>query len=239
MTTTVSERPEPVVEAGRDASRRPALWQRPPGLVFHLSLLLPAALLLLGPSYPSNASNIAATPNLTRFATVVSAPFVAVWVVRIATYLWALRNRCSAGSASWLLLAPAVLVIVVATAATDLPLRARFALSRSAFESVVADSPVSTRSISTSSPTAESIDMLITSPDDGHTRRVGAYEVNSAYRYRGATVFEVMFQYCPSAGFVYVPSGPVPDLRPIELERATFRDLGHGWYSFAETTCVP
>lgn len=147
----------------------------------------------------------------------------AVLVLGLATLLWAagveaFRSR-DERTPWWFLAAPAMGVIVVALLCPGLPLEARWAVSRDAFEAVVDDLP--------QAPAGTEWTRL-TVP---HT--LGGYHITAAYRVRGDAIFyEANGSFFNDAGFAYLPDGPNSSVKNGSFESPTFRHLGGAWYSW-------
>jgi hypothetical protein len=107
------------------------LWRRAPGALFHVAVGLLALSLLWVHSEPG----VDLLPWLT--VVLLGCLLVLVWAVRLLTFLLALTRGRSAGSALAWLAAPAVGVVVVVLVVAGIPLQARWAISRPAFDAVV------------------------------------------------------------------------------------------------------
>ncbi|MFI7284618.1 hypothetical protein ACIBOV_30605 [Micromonospora chersina] len=120
----------------------------------------------------------------------------------------------------WFLPAPVVVVLALALVVEGVPLQARWAMSRSAFERVVATVP-------TTSPVgAEWSRVPVPS-------RIGAYRIEAAYPVPGGVVFyEANGYMTDDAGFAYLPDGPTSDLETPDFESPAFKHLGGPWYSW-------
>ncbi|MFG3301773.1 hypothetical protein [Micromonospora chersina] len=118
----------------------------------------------------------------------------------------------------WFLSAPAVVVLALVVAGA--PLQARWAMSRSAFERVVATLP-------TTSPVGvEWSSVPVPS-------RIGAYRIEAAYPVPGGVVFYEENGYMTDdAGFACLPDGPTSDLETPDFESPAFKHLGGPWYSW-------
>lgn len=120
----------------------------------------------------------------------------------------------------WFLPAPVVVVLALALVVEGVPLQARWAMSRSAFERVVATLPT------TSPVDAEWSRVPVPS-------RIGAYRIEAAYPVPGGVVFyEANGYMIDDAGFAYLPDGPTPDLETADFESPAFKHLGGPWYSW-------
>jgi hypothetical protein len=183
-------------------AHRSSLW------VFHAVVAVAAGCLLWAFSVPGISVLLAAG---------------AVLVLGLATLLWAagveaFRLR-GTRSSWWFLVTPAMGVMVVALLYAGLPLQARWALSRDAFEAVVDDLP--------EAPVGTEWTRL-TVPG-----RLGAFRITAAYRVPGGAVFyEANGSLFDDAGFAYLPGGPNPSLENGSFESPAFKHLGGGWYSW-------
>jgi hypothetical protein len=136
----------------------------------------------------------------------------AVWVV-----MFGVRRRQWSW---WFLPAPMIVVLALALLVAGAPLQARWAMSRSAFDQVVA-----TLSI-TSTVGDERYDVPVPS-------KIGAYRIIAAYRVPGGVVFQEANGYLlDDAGFAYLPEGPTPALENPDFESPVFKHLGGAWYSW-------
>ncbi|SCL51298.1 hypothetical protein [Micromonospora chersina] len=138
----------------------------------------------------------------------------AAWAVWVVTF--GVRRQWS-----WSFLpAPMIVVLALALLGTGAPLQARWAMSRSAFDRVVA-----------TVPTTGAVDgdwSSVPVPS-----RIGSYLIMSAYRVPGGVVFyEVNGSMTDDAGFAYLPDGPTPDLETPDFESPVFKHLGGAWYSW-------
>ena len=108
------------------------------------------------------------------------------WLVR---FIWKLvRDRRQLGDLSRWFIVPAMVAVVIVVLTLDLPLRARFAVSRSAFDEVVAAAP----------PSEDS--------DFSPPLSIGLYRFTSVYRDGDAIIFERTDFH--DWGFAYLPHGP-------------------------------
>ncbi|RZU76974.1 hypothetical protein EV384_5686 [Micromonospora kangleipakensis] len=145
----------------------------------------------------------------------------AVAILGVAVVLWTVGAQLSHSAGRtwpwWLPLAPAMAVVMLVLLVTGVPLRARWALSRDAFEAVVAELPE--RSPATG---FDPVPVPTT---------VGSYRITRAYLVSGGVVFyEENGAFFDDAGFAYLPDGPTPSLGNGSFESPVFRPLGGGWY---------
>ncbi|WP_435121716.1 hypothetical protein [Micromonospora tulbaghiae] len=122
---------------------------------------------------------------------------------------------------SWrFLTAPVIVVLTGALLAAGAPFQARWAVSRGAFDRVVAALPPAGPEDAEWSPVAV-------------PRRIGAYLITSAYTVPGGVVlYETNGYMLDDAGFAYLPQGPTADLATEEFEAPRFTHLGGPWYSW-------
>lgn len=184
-------------------------WRRPPGRLFHL-LLVPLALIWLWSWSVPGLNFLLWIPSV--WALGVGA---LVWGVRLLTYVVAsVRGEPTSGG-RWFLLAPACGVLALGLVIADVPLKARWAISRADFEEVVDEALA----------------------DDDHRsvehRRLGLYIITLVYRQRDAVIFyELTGALSHDAGFAYLPDGPFPELEDGSFERPQFRHLSGPWYAW-------
>jgi hypothetical protein len=180
-----------------------ALFRQPPRLVFHLAVVPLALLLLYALSFPGVSFLALAAAGLGLFAA------AALWSVRVLTYVLALRRGTAGGSPGWLLVAPLGGLLLFALVLADVPLRARWAVSKPAFERVASGGAF-----------------------DGPAR-LGTYDVVSLDREGAAVVFtEATGSFFDDAGFAYLPDGPFRELEDASREDMAFQPLGDGWYAW-------
>jgi hypothetical protein len=111
---------------------------------------------------------------------------------------------------------PVLLVLAGALVVLDVPLRARWQLSRPAFDDAVTGAM--------GSPDAVPV-------RDGRT--IGLYRVDAATRFGDAVVFtDADGGFFGGGGFAYLPGGPVDGVQDESYERPTYTDLGSGWYAW-------
>lgn len=128
------------------------------------------------------------------------------------------RSRLLSRPRMWgVVVAPILVVATVGLVASDAPLRARWALSKDAFDTVADNARGDLRS-----------DQRIELPAP---RRLGAYRVAEAYQL-GDGVFVVVDGgggLMSVEGFAHLPTGPNPVLE-AQYEGVDFRALGDDWY---------
>lgn len=130
-----------------------------------------------------------------------------VWIVALgAIGLRWLRERVAHSRPGWLLVAPVLVVATVGLLWSEVPLRARFALSRGALEDVV--------------------------HGEDRTGRVGLYEVEEVWRADGAVLIEVEGGFLASGGFAHLPDGP--EAARDGVASRTFEHLDGDWYTYSE-----
>ena len=158
-----------------------------------------------------------------------------MWVVRLVAYLWARIRHRHAGPARWFAVAPAMLVLTVATVSTALPLQIRWWLGRPDFDAVVANAPP------TPPAPAEPLTIAVAAPG-----RVGTYGVRAVAKRRDALLFmerNSNFDYsslqCGDGGFAYLPGGPFDAREFAALNNPRFSSLGDGWYWFWDPCINP
>jgi hypothetical protein len=180
-----------------------AYLRRPPGWLFYGLLAACAGLLVYDVSGPGGGFVFAL---LAALGLVLGA---VVWLVRLLAYWRASRsgNRVRSADAVRLVLCPLALLALWGLVSADVPLEARWALSRGGFDDV-ADGPV---------------------PAD-RSRRVGLYQVDRVEQEGAGVTFWVsgaggMFG---GAGFSYLPNGPWA----ATVDR-DYQHLGGRWYWWA------
>lgn len=198
---------------GHGGGRGDSFFRRPPGVVFHLALVLPAVAFLYSVSVPGFDFLI----WIVAYCILGAAALI--WFLRAGTYLWAVWHHRATGSARWWLVAPVAGALVLALIWTDAPLRVRWALSRGDFQDAVALAPPAT------------------DPEGWVTfevpNRLGSYRIIDANRVGDGVIFyERTGAFSNDAGFAYLPSGPFEELETGWFESPQFRSLGDGWYAW-------
>ncbi|MDO3686201.1 hypothetical protein [Micromonospora sp. C28ISP2-4] len=137
------------------------------------------------------------------------------WVVLVGFFV-AERRRWS-----WrFLTAPVIVVLTAALLVAGAPFQARWAMSRGAFDRVIAALPAAGPEDAEWSPVPV-------------PHRIGAYFITSAYAVPGGVVlYETNGSMLDDAGFAYLPQGPTADLATEEFEAPRFKHLGGPWYSW-------
>ncbi|MEV0647576.1 hypothetical protein AB0I28_20145 [Phytomonospora sp. NPDC050363] len=130
-----------------------------------------------------------------------------------------------AGHRSWqLVIAPVVAAAVLVALIAQVPREARWALSRPAFDDLVATLPVPAPG---------------TAPDwDGWSdeREIGTYTITAAFAVTGGYWFyEDNGAFFDDAGIAYLPSGPGPELADDGFDSARFHALGDHWYTWTHS----
>jgi hypothetical protein len=182
---------------------------RAPWRVFHVVVLVASAVLLWAYSYPG--------VSLLLLAVAVGVWGLAVlaWLVWVAMFGIG-RRRWS----WWFVPAPLVGVLVVTLVVVDVPLRARWAMSRAAFEAVVATLPPAGQA------GQEWVSVAVPA-------RIGGYRITSAVVAPDAVIFwEATGSGLDDAGFAYLPDGPKPTLENGSFEAPSFKHLDGVWYSW-------
>lgn len=139
--------------------------------------------------------------------------WVGLAVFRLGDHLRSRRPR-----PWWGIVAPVVIVVVsVGLTAVDAPLRARWAVSRSAFAAAADDTDRGSEA-----------DPVVV-PD-----RLGTYRVSGAHVLDGGLFFttEGGGGLMSAEGFAHLPDGPSERHR-TQYEGVTFRALGDGWYAWS------
>lgn len=181
----------------------PARSASPPRWWFHGALAIATLVMLWSQSTPGFDIRWAFAGLVMWFVLGV------IWLVRLIL--------CLVGGGRprwWLLVAPAMAVAMIVMIVADLPLKARFELSRADFDTAVAALPTDVRSN--------------TGPG-----RIGSYEITSWRRTAdGLILNEGNGDFMDDAGFAYLPEGPTPDLANSGFENPQFVALGDGWYAW-------
>ncbi len=200
-----SKASQPQLEDGDDVTvagetRAPLV---PPGWLFHGLLLLLFVVIFWASSSPTGGFE-------GLFAGFWIVCLAIVWLVR---FIWMLMRdwRQIVDLSRWYI-APAMVVLAIALLILDVPLKTRFAASRSEFEAVVATAP----------PTAdyEPFDIPLA---------IGSYEFTSVYRIWDAIIFHS--ESFHHGGFAYLPHGTTGIGGPIR----EVRSLGGDWYYWSHS----
>jgi hypothetical protein len=140
-----------------------------------------------------------------------------VWCVKLILSRRGFRRRWGSFA-----VAPVGGALVCAILHFDVPLQARWSLSQSAFESVVAR-------VSAGPAVGDERDEV------NVAHRVGLYSISSGRRVGGdGLIFyeasgAALFDY---AGFAYLPNGPTADLATGSFESPEFHHLSGPWYTW-------
>lgn len=186
-------------------------WAFAPGWRFHYPVAFGTLVALYLTSVPGR--------DLFPLFPVVGAGFVLVviWLVRLIGWLnqpAGLRR----GHWQWLI-GPACGVILLALVYADAPLRVRFELAKSSFNSQV-------ENLEPRGSYDEWADLEV--PD-----RIGGYGIISAYQVGDAVIFyEENGNFIDDAGFAYFPSGPTDKFGDATFENPQFRHLSGDWYAW-------
>jgi hypothetical protein len=152
---------------------------------------------------------------LFAMASLVLGCFALLWILKL---LAAVQRRDRAWI--WFAVAPMCGVAVLALLVADVPLQARWALSRGAFEDV-AESAIAPAGGSSS--WAE-----VNVPE-----RIGLYDVVSAVRVpQGVIFWEATGNFMDDAGFAYLPDGPAEVEANGSFESPRFHHLDGPWYTW-------
>lgn len=210
-----------IVAAVRRWALRPGsrarFWLRPPGWILHLIHLAATVMLLASTSVPGSMFDLAIASSALLSCTSL------VWAGRTVLYgIARIRGRAS-GRAASLLVVPLVWLVAAGLIVADVPLRARWALSRGAFEDAVADIGPADRDGAVSG--------------DWHAvdvpGRIGLYDITAAYTVdEGVIFYEPNGAFIDDAGFAYLPGGPSDALENGRFEMPTYRHLGGDWYAW-------
>lgn len=199
-----------VVAAGRSGSGPAGRFApRAPWRAFHLAVVAGAALLLWAYSYPGvSFLSLVVAVGVLGLAVLAWLVWVAMFGIRRRRWSW------------WFVPAPLIGVLVVALVVTDVPLRSRWAMSRGAFEAIVATMPPAGM--------VEQDWARVPVPT-----RIGAYHITAAVMVpEGVLFWEATGSALDDAGFAYLPDGPKPTLRSGSFEAPSFTHLGGAWYSW-------
>lgn len=202
------ERPDPRTPgdtSGGGRLLRPLRW----------TFLLALALVLAGWAWAFSLPVPAFLPSVALFLGL--AVLGVVWLALLAHAITRLAQRRPYERVWWLAIAPAAVVVTAGLLVADVPLQARWQLSRPAFEEV-ADGA------------APGLARTETRPlEDGG--RIGSYQTWMAYQQGEAVIFHVRGGgFIDDSGFAYLPEGPFPELETGSFERPEFTSLGGGWY---------
>lgn len=139
-----------------------------------------------------------------------------IWAIGAVVTVVRLARRRRVRRWRWLVVASVLVTVTAVLVATDVPLHARWGMSRGAFEDAAAQADPDL-------PRSRTRDLGV----DG---RLGLYDVWSVEQTGEAVVFAVdgggLFQ---ESGFAHLPEGPFPELERA-FESMTFTHLGGDWY---------
>lgn len=145
---------------------------------------------------------------------------VAALVLALGWLVWLglaiTRRRWARG----LLVAPLAAALVVGLAATNLPFRLRWELSRGAFEAQVQQLP----------PEPGDGDDWVVISEPGH---LGLFGVSSVQRAPGGVVFEEPLGGFDDTGVAWLPHGPDPRMENGSFERPTYWHIEGPWWGWA------
>ncbi|QGG96015.1 hypothetical protein [Actinomarinicola tropica] len=193
------------------ADREPTLTYRPPGRLYHSVLLVPVILLLYAFS----------SPTVHLFALLLSlwtlGCMAVVWVVRMSLFLWGSRRRGAVEGRRWAVAGPVVALLTSMALNAELPLEARWMMSRADFDVAAAAA-------------LEGGDGRTELPD-----RLGWYELTDVEVVGGQVVFDVRtVMPGEDSGFAYLPGGMSDIDSPTRpLPRYLLRPLGGDWYAWS------
>ena len=181
-----------------------------PGRLFHAQLAVPTIVLLWAWSYPGGHALLIVAAGCWILASAIA--WAAWGLPHLATSV-----RTQARSFA---VAPIAGLLVVILLVADVPLRARFELSRSDFDAAVATVAEAGRG-----------------DDEWHgvdaPESIGTFAIRSAHRTGDSIIFfEETGSFLYSAGFAYLPDGPSRELGTSWFEAPSFRNLGGDWYAF-------
>lgn len=182
------------------------LWRGPPRWWFHVVLVPPTGWLLWSTTLPGTELGALVLSLGALLVLALS------WGVRVLTYAAYPDRRPR--SRRWVLVAPALALAVMTALVVDLPLRARWALSRSAFEDAA----------DRAGRSGQAPEQLL--------GPIGSYDVIAIEVVDGAVFFHVLGGgLVDDCGFARLPDGRVPDqFRRGEL--TTTDALGGGWSTY-------
>lgn len=190
-----------------------SLAAAPPGWKFHAVLVLPALALLYAYSFPGMAFFVWILAAWVLLGASV------VWAVRLlGFFVWRRRRgpTVATGRARWFAIAPLGAVVVGLLLWVDAPLRARWQISRGAFDRAA-------RQVQAGELSGATYD----------SRRLGLYTVTNVEQVkRGILFYEETGSFLDDAGFAYLPGGPSPELENGGFENPQFVALGNGWYAW-------
>jgi hypothetical protein len=144
----------------------------------------------------------------------------ALWAVALVRFVARKAKNRPTGSGVWLVIAPVGAAVVLVLASSDVLLRARFALHRTAFDEVAAVIPA-----------AHGTNDFIAVP--WTERDVGSYTITGVYRIGAGVIFyERHGGFLDDAGFAHRPHGPDGIEGNGRWEHPQFRHLEGPWYAW-------
>jgi hypothetical protein len=198
----------PVASSEREVS---SLWVRPPGRQFHLMLVAPALMFLWSLSVPGSHF------FLLLLSVLLLGIGVLVWTWRLMAYglsRWRLRRTAHPG---WFLVAPLCGALLAGLTVANVPLKARWALSRPAFDGAVEEI------------IAEDVHRMTGS------ERLGLYSISRFDRHGDAIFFyEQSGGFLGISGFAYLPDGPRPQFDRY-FETLSLTHLQGPWYIWSSS----
>lgn len=163
-------------------------WRRPPGRIFHGAVAAVALVTVIGATDPG-------LNGWALFAIFGWVTVVVVWLGRVALFGLALARKRAEGRVASFLLGPLIAVLAFAVVSGDIPLRARWAVGRSAFEDYI-----------------ERPDVRPFSPESVRfdaRERLGTYEVRRIEQQGDDWYFETGQGFLfTDYGFAFLPRGP-------------------------------
>lgn len=205
--------------------------RQPPGLLFHLTLLVPTSGLLYASSTPG-------IDLIVLMGSVIGLGVGAiVWGGRAVAFATDRTRPRKAWQAVWLAVAPLCGALVLAMIVADLPLRARWSLARDDFTAALELAPeMPTDPVDPLAPHAIHDPVRFEVPG-----RIGTYAVARASRIEAGVLFHIGGSGIgfSDGGFAHIPGGPPGGLGPHEpsasfgdawFETITFHHLDGDWY---------
>lgn len=192
-----------------EGSARHKRRDAPPPLSWHAALGIPLAAYLWSRSFPGIAVGMW---GISVAATSLLGLGWLAWLV-----VWSRRATRRDARRWWI--APSLVIAAVVLATSSVPLKLRFDLARSEFDSIVEDLPP-----------AGSLDdwAPLDVPD-----RVGSYDITFGYQVgNNVVLYEEHGSLFNNAGFAYLPDGPDDRLSSGSFEAPRFRSLGGDWYAW-------
>ncbi len=140
--------------------------------------------------------------------------FLLVLVWGAVTVAWVAAPSLRRGMwPRWLMVMPALMALAVVVFFTSFPLKARFALSRGAFDEAIAAD-------------------IANADQSGFPMRIGSYDIFLVSEMDGALrLDEVNGEFFDDAGFLYTTRHSPPEGNGA-FENPQYVDLGGGWFAF-------